>query len=50
MPRSDHSIITQPHTWTAAIAAAIELLKPGGVLTVLAYRGHDGGQQEFVAV
>ncbi len=50
LPRSDHSIITQPHTSTAAIAAAIELLKPGGVLTVLAYRGHEGGQEEFVAV
>lgn len=50
LPRSDHAITTQPHTTVAAITAAVELLEPGGVLTVLAYRGHAGGPEEFAAV
>ena len=49
-PRRDHSVTTQPHTSTAAIAAAVDLLIPGGVLTILAYRGHPGGPEEFAAV
>ncbi len=50
LPRHDHQIITQPETSVQAIKAALKTLKPGGVLTVLAYRGHDGGQDEFEAV
>ena len=50
LPRSDHSIVTQPDTSTLAINSAVDCLKPGGILTVLSYRGHDGGQAEFDAV
>ena len=50
LPRHDHKIITQPDTSTQAIKAAIKALKPDGVMTVLAYRGHVGGQEEFEAV
>ena len=35
---------------TVAIAAALEVLKQHGILTILAYRGHDGGQDEYDAV
>ncbi|MEZ6127953.1 MAG: FAD-dependent oxidoreductase [Planctomycetaceae bacterium] len=50
LPRSDHHVTTQPATSVLAIEAAIGLLKPGGVLTVVAYRGHSGGPEEFDAV
>jgi len=50
LPRSDHQVMTQPATSVTAIEAAIRLLKPGGVLTVLSYRGHSGGVDEFNAV
>lgn len=50
LPRSDHTIVTQPESSTAAIAAAVSALKPGGVMTVLSYRGHDGGEEEYRAV
>lgn len=50
LPRHDHAVITKPDTSTRAITAAIEVLKVGGVMTVLAYRGHAGGQEEFDAV
>lgn len=50
LPRHDHTITTQPTTSVEAIRSAVAVLKPGGVMTVLAYRGHDGGQAEFEAV
>eukprot|EP00887_Chlorella_sp_A99_P006120 scaffold22.g6120.t1 len=33
-----------------AIAAACEVLQPGGLLSVMAYTGHPGGQEEYEAV
>lgn len=50
LPRHDHKIITQAKTSVQAIRSAMKVLKPGGVMTVLAYRGHDGSQEEFEAV
>lgn len=50
LPRHDHSVITKPATSEQAIAAAGQALKPGGVMTVLAYRGHDGGAEEYAVV
>lgn len=50
LPRSDKSCITTAQTSTIAITAALRLLRVGGVLSVLCYRGHEGGPQEFAAV
>jgi glycine oxidase len=50
LPRSDKTIVTKAASSTLAIAAALEVLKPRGILTVLAYRGHEGGQDEYQAV
>jgi ubiquinone/menaquinone biosynthesis C-methylase UbiE len=50
LPRSDHQVVTEPETSAAAIQQAVELLQEGGILTVLAYRGHAGGPEEFAAV
>ncbi|MEO2018837.1 MAG: FAD-dependent oxidoreductase [Fuerstiella sp.] len=50
LPRSDKTVVTKATSSTAAIAAALEVLKPHGILTILAYRGHDGGQDEYDAV
>ena len=49
-PAGDHSVTTTAETTVPALAEALELIKPGGVLTVVAYRGHPGGQEEAVAV
>ncbi len=40
---SDRTCITRPQTTVPALEAALRLLRPGGVLTVVAYRGHPGG-------
>ena len=50
LPRADKSVITRASTTIPALEGAIAVLRPGGVLTVLCYRGHDGGPEEFNAV
>lgn len=50
LPGGDKQRTTISATTTAAIAAGVSLLKPGGVMTVVAYRGHAGGQEEARAV
>lgn len=50
LPRSDHRIVTQAETTIAALQQIHERLLPGGIITVLAYRGHEGGPEEAAAV
>jgi predicted methyltransferase len=46
LPGSDKRIITQANTTLAAIASASELLSDDGIITILAYSGHEGGEIE----
>ena len=46
LPGGDKQIITQADSSRRGVAQAAQLLRPGGILTVLAYTGHDGGQSE----
>ena len=46
LPRSDQAIVTRPETTLRGLAAAVRLLRPGGILTVVAYLRHDGGRLE----
>lgn len=50
LPRSDRSVTTEAATTIRAVSAGLCLLRPGGVLTVIAYRGHSGGAAESTAV
>lgn len=47
---ADKSIITQTDSSIAALEAALQLLRPGGVVTVVLYPGHEGGDLEAAAV
>lgn len=49
-PGADRSFVTRASTTLLALDAAIEILDPAGVLTVVAYRGHEGGAEECRAV
>jgi len=44
------SIVTRPETTLAALDASLTFLRPGGVLTVVVYTGHEGGREEGEAV
>ena len=50
LPRADHDVITRPGTTIPALDQSIELLRNGGVLTVVVYSGHPGGEAEAAAV
>lgn len=50
LPRGDHEITTTAETTVAAVAAAIDVIRPGGVISILCYRGHAGGPEEYAAV
>ncbi len=49
-PGGDHAVITRTAGTLAALEAARSLLKSGGVLTVVCYPGHPGGDEESAAV
>lgn len=46
LPGGDKEITTGAASTREALEQALQLLKSGGVLSVLAYRGHPGGAQE----
>ena len=50
LPGGDKTITTAAESTTAAVRAAQRLLSPGGVMTVIAYRGHIGGKEEATAI
>jgi predicted methyltransferase len=50
LPGSDKRVITETETTLSALAAAVRLLAPGSILTVLAYPGHPGGAEEALQV
>jgi predicted methyltransferase len=49
-PGGDHTVITRTDETLAALAAALAALKSGGILTVVCYPGHPGGDEESAAV
>lgn len=50
LPQSDKSIITQPQTTLAAFDGILKRLRKGGIMVVVIYHGHPGGQEEKEAV
>lgn len=50
LPGHGHEIITRPETTLPALQAALQLLKSGGILTIVLYSGHQGGRSETDAV
>jgi predicted methyltransferase len=50
LPLGDKTIVTKPETTLAGLDQAFEVLRPGGFLSVLAYPGHPGGQEESQCV
>ena len=46
LPLGDKTIVTKPDTTLAGLDHAFEMIRPGGFLSVLAYPGHPGGEEE----
>lgn len=49
-PGGDHAVITRRAETLRALDAALRSLRPGGILTVVCYPGHPGGEEESEAV
>lgn len=50
LPGGNHQVITRPATTLAALEQGMELLLPGGLITMIAYPGHPGGMDEGQAL
>ena len=50
LPGGDHSITTTADTTLEGLEAALRTIKPGGIVTVVMYDGHDEGAEEKKAV
>jgi len=50
LPRADKAIITTAETTIPALEQATELLKEGGIVSIMCYPGHEGGDVESEAV
>jgi hypothetical protein len=50
LPQSDRLIVTTPAATVLALQQSLQLLKPGGLLSITAYKGHAGGHEEAEAV
>lgn len=50
LPGGDHALITASATTLIALRAAAQLLRPSGLLTIVCYPGHEGGDAESAAV
>lgn len=46
LPGSNHSLITRPESTLPALEASLRLLRKTGVMTIIIYPGHPGGQEE----
>lgn len=47
LPGGDHNIITRPENTIEGVEASLKLLSSGGVITLVVYTGHAGGQEEW---
>eukprot|EP00899_Mesostigma_viride_P012727 jgi/Mesvir1/21455/Mv25021-RA.1 len=50
LPGGDKSVVTSASTTLTAVQAALDSLVPGGLLSVVAYTGHEGGRTEYEAL
>jgi hypothetical protein len=50
LPHGDKTLITQTDSTLLALNAAAELLAPEGIISILAYPGHQGGDMETLQV
>ena len=50
LPGAQHIVTTQTETTLKAVSAALELIAPGGVVTVCVYPGHEEGTRELEAL
>ncbi|MCF6138355.1 class I SAM-dependent methyltransferase [Pseudalkalibacillus berkeleyi] len=46
LPGSDKQIITKPDSTLKAVQSLLDILRPGGLIILVVYYGHEGGSEE----
>lgn len=46
MPGGDRAVATDSETTVASVVNALKLIRPGGVVSITLYYGHEGGREE----
>lgn len=46
LPHGDKEVTTRPQTTRTALSCALRVVRPGGIVTVVVYTGHPGGEDE----
>lgn len=46
LPGSDKEIVTKPDSTLKAVQSLLDILKPGGLIILVVYYGHQGGSEE----
>ena len=46
LPGGDHTVVTKPDTTVKAVREGLDLLAEGGIMCIVVYTGHQGGQEE----
>ncbi len=50
LPGGDHGIVTAPASTVQGVRQGLALLRPGGLMCIVVYTGHSGGEEERQAV
>lgn len=50
LPGSEHIVTTRTETTLKAVGAAVDMIAPGGIVTVCIYPGHEEGRRELDAL
>jgi tRNA1(Val) A37 N6-methylase TrmN6 len=50
LPQGSKNIISKPATTITSLMSASKLLKPNGFISIMAYRGHCGGSEEYDSI
>lgn len=50
LPGQDKTVITRTNTTLEGLNAAVQLISTDGLITVIAYPGHEGGKPEMMAI
>lgn len=50
LPGGDERVITRSETTIEAVSKSLKLLSPGGIISIVSYIGHKGGQDEAMDI
>ena len=50
LPGSDRRLVTDAQSTLAALESSLQRVRPGGLISLMVYRGHPGGREEWQSI